>query len=61
MSLLSLFIYKINSNDGASNTQEDSQKLKIDTIKYFYVTLVFVCKTHGKVFEILAKYLTNCT
>ena len=41
MSLLTLFIYKINSNDGASNTQEDSQKLKTDTIKYF-TSLLFL-------------------
>ena len=35
MNLFKSFIYKINSNNGASNTQEDSQKLNIDMTKYF--------------------------
>ena len=44
INLFKSFIYKRNSNNAASNTQEHSQKLKIDMIKYFTIILFLSAK-----------------
>ena len=59
ISLFKSFIYKINSYNGASDTQEDSQKLNRDMIKWFMIVLFLSAKPMERCLKFW-KHLTNC-